>query len=410
MTENKQIKVCVVGAGKRFLSGISYYTLHLANTMARSHQVSAILMRQLLPRIFYPGRRRVGENLTQLRYDPAVRVFDGVDWYWLPSIFRSLAFLTRERPDVIVFQWWSGTVLHSYLLLALAARLLGAKVAIEFHEVLDTGEARIPLARAYARLFAPLFVWLAQGFVIHSEFDRNVLARYYNLEKRPVEVIHHGPYNHCQLAGRECIGRHIPETCCNLLFFGVIRPFKGLEDLITAFDALPESEAATCWLTVVGETWEGWTLPTELIEKSRYRDRITFVNRYVSDEEVARFFAEADAVVLPYHRSSASGPLHMTMSYGLPVVVTRVGGLTEAVANYDGAILVPPGDSGVLQIALKEVAKLRGRRYSDPHSWESTVSGYHRLLDALGVFGFGSPTSLKSKDLPLVSKRVQQRQ
>lgn len=409
MTENRRLKVCVVGAGKRFLSGISYYTLHLANAMARSHQVSAILMRQLLPRIFYPGRKRVGANLTQLEYDPALRVFDGVDWYWLPSVFRSLAFLARERPDVIVFQWWSGTVLHSYLLLALAARLLGAKVAIEFHEVLDTGEAKLPLARAYVRLFAPLFVRLAQGFVIHSEFDRTVLKRYYNLEKRPVEVIHHGPYDHFRLTGGERTKRDVPEACCNLLFFGVIRPFKGLEDLIAAFDALPESETSACWLTVVGETWEGWTLPVELIERSRYRDRITFVNRYVSDAEVARFFAEADAVVLPYHRSSTSGPLHMTMSYGLPVVVTRVGGLTEAVADYDGAILVPPADTGALQIALKEVSKLRGRRYVDPHSWECTVSGYHRLFDALGGSGFGNPASLKSKDPSLVPKHVQRR-
>src|SRR5947209_3471665 len=124
MMENRQLRVCVVGAGKRFLSGISYYTLHLVNVLAQSHNVSVILMRQLLPKVFYPGRRRVGESLTQLEYDPKVRVFDGVDWYWIPSIVRSLAFLIRERPDVAIFQWWSGTVLHSYLLLALVVRLL----------------------------------------------------------------------------------------------------------------------------------------------------------------------------------------------------------------------------------------------------------------------------------------------
>lgn len=405
--ENQQLSVCVVGAGKRFLSGISYYTLHLTNTLAQSHKVSAILMRQLLPRAFYPGRKRVGANLTQLEYNPEVRVFDGVDWYWLPSIIRSLSFLIRERPDVMVFQWWSGTVLHSYLLLALAARLLRAQVVIEFHEVLDSGEAKIPLARAYVRLFAPLFVRLAQGFVIHSEYDRKSLQRHYNLGKRPISVIHHGPYDHCQPINEEQGYRTAPISCCNLLFFGVIRPFKGLEDLITAFDALSENEVAKYWLTIVGETWEGWTLPAELIERSRYRDRITFVNRYVSDAEVSRFFAGADAVVLPYHRSSASGPLHMTMSYGLPVVVTRVGGLTEVVVGYDGAILVSPEDTGALQRALIEVAKLRGRRYIDPHSWENTALRYRGLFDALGFSG--DPTSLKSKDLSTVAQHIQQR-
>lgn len=197
-------------------------------------------------------------------------------------------------------------------------------------------------------------------------------------------LIPHGPYNHCQLTGEKQGDRKVPQSCCNLLFFGVIRPFKGLEDLILAFDALPESEISKYWLTVVGETWEGWTIPTDLIERSPYRDRITFVNRYVSDAEVAQFFAEADAVVLPYHRSSASGPLHIAMSSGLPVVVTSVGGLIESVAGYDGAILVPPRDTISLQGALLQVAKLRGRRFADPHSWEHTAACYQALFDALG--------------------------
>ena len=405
--ENRQLHICVVGAGKRFLSGISYYTLHLTNVLAQSNKVSAILMRQLLPRTFYPGWKRVGANLTQLEYDPTVRVFDGVDWYWLPSIFRSLAFLIRERPDAIVFQWWSGTVLHSYLVLALAAKLLRSQVVIEFHEVLDTGEAKLPLARAYVRLFAPLLVRLAHSFVIHSEYDRELLQRHYKLEKRPVALIPHGPYNHCLSIIEEREYPKATTSCYNLLFFGVIRPFKGLEDLITAFNALPENEISKYRLTVVGETWEGWTLPAELIERSHYRDRITFVNRYVSDAEVAQFFAGADAVVLPYHRSSASGPLHMAMSCGLPVVVTRVGGLIEAVACYGGAILIPPGDAVALQSALLEVVKLHGRRYTDPHSWEHTALRYRALFDALGLPV--NPVNLKSKELSSLAHYVQRR-
>jgi len=407
MVGNKQLRVCVVGSGKHFLSGISYYTLHLANVLAQSHKVSVILMRRLLPKAFYPGRKRVGADLTQLEYDPEVRVFDGIDWYWLPSIFRSLAFLIRERPSVVIFQWWSGTVLHSYILLALVARLLGARVVVEFHEVLDTAEAKFPLAQTYVGLFAPLLVRLAHGFVIHSEYDQKLLQRHYNLKKRPRALIPHGPYNYCQLTDEEQRSRNAPPSCCNLLFFGVIRPFKGLEDLITAFDALPKDQISQYWLTIVGETWEGWTLPADLIERSQYRDRITFVNRYVSDAEVSQFFAGADAVVLPYHRSSASGPLHIAMSSGLPVVVTSVGGLIESVAGYGGAILVPPGDTISLQGALQQVAKLRGRRFADPYSWEHTAVYYEALFDALG--SSDSPVSLVSKGLSHVAQSVQQR-
>ncbi len=383
MTQNRQPRVCVVGAGKRFLSGISYYTLFLANTLAHSHSVSAILMRQLLPTRFYPGRERVGLHITELEYDPTVHIFDGVDWYWLPSMFRSLLFLKRERPEVVIFQWWSGTVLHSYLLLMFAARLLNARVVIEFHEVLDTGEARLRLAHAYVSIIAPLLVRLAHGFVVHSDYDRQLLQRTYCLQKRPVTLIPHGPYNQYQLAETQQKQREAPTSCCNLLYFGVIRPYKGLEDLIKAFDALPEDKVTDYWLTIVGETWEGWTLPTDLIRNSRYRDRITFVNRYVPDAEVTQYFEAADAVVLPYHRSSTSGPLHIAMSCGLPVVVTQVGGLIEAVANYEGALLVPPEAPTALRDALFHVADLRGRRYADTHSWENTIAQYQMLFQEI---------------------------
>lgn len=384
MIENKQMRVCVVGAGMRFLGGISYHTLRVTNALAQFHDVSAILMRQLLPTRFYPGWQRIGADLTRLEYDPKVRVFNGVDWYWLPSMFRALIFLTRERPDVVLFQWWSGTVLHTYLLLALAARLLGARVVIEFHEVLDPGEASMPLVHTYVRLVAPFVVRLAHGYAVHSGQDGKLLQSHYNLGQRPVIVAPVGPLLHYESpSSGEQKQRTAPEACCNLLFFGLIRPYKGLDDLIRAFDALPESEIANYWLTIVGETWEGWTEPTDLINQSKYRDRITFINRYVSDAEASQFFAGADAVVLPYHRGSASGPLHIAMSYGLPVVVTRVGGLIEAVETYEGTIAVPPEDSAALQSGLLQVVKLCGKRYPNPHTWEHTAGCYHALFKTI---------------------------
>jgi glycosyltransferase involved in cell wall biosynthesis len=271
--------------------------------------------------------------------------------------------------------------------------------------VLDTGEARIPLVRAYVQLFAPLITRLAHGFVIHSEYDRKILRKQYDLDeqKQPVALIPHGPYSHYQLNDEAQMPRNAPTSCCNLLFFGVIRPFKGLEDLITAFNTLPEGEISKYWLTIVGETWEGWTLPAELIEQSPYHNRITFINRYVSDTEVAQFFAEADAMVLPYHRSSTSGPLHIAMSCGLPVVVTHVGGLVEAVANYDGAILVPPRDLSALRNALPQLAELSCKRYKDPHSWEHTATRYHALFNALDLLD--NSVSPESKELSHTAQR-----
>ena len=375
--DNAPLRIVVVGSGRRFLSGISYYTCRLGNALASRHVVGAVLMRQLLPTRLYPGRDRVGQRLCDLDYDPAVRVFDGVDWLAVPSLIRAVRFLRRFRPEVLVLQWWTGTVLHSYLVLGLAARLAGVRVVIEFHEVQDTGEAAHPWAAAYVRRFIRPLLRSAAGIVVHSRFDADALQQTYDLREVPTEIALHGPYDHHagEPAPRDPGGR------CRLLFFGTIRPYKGLEDLIEAFGALP----ASFELTVVGETWENWTLPAELIAGSAAAGRITFVNRYVADSEVDGFFAAADVVVLPYRRSSASGPLHIAMSHGLPVVITAVGGLVEAAERYSGTTFVPAADPAALVGAVRRAAGMTGRRHADPSSWEQTVDAYDRLLTRIGV-------------------------
>ena len=171
----------------------------------------------------------------------------------------------------------------------------------------------------------------------------------------------------------------------NLLYFGVIRPYKGLEDLVEAFTSLPEPAREGLHLTIVGETWEGWDAPLAAVASSPARDQITVVNRYVTDAEARQHFAEADAVVLPYRRSSSSGPLQMAMSAGLPVVVTAVGGLVEAASDYEGVRFVEPDDVAQLARAVAELPAQRGQRYPDTRSWSTTVSSYRRLFADLGV-------------------------
>jgi glycosyltransferase involved in cell wall biosynthesis len=232
------------------------------------------------------------------------------------------------------------------------------------------------------RFLARFVTRCAHGFVIHSESDRSALARSYGIADRPVAVIPHGPYDHYRLPDAGQPLRAAPPEACNLLFFGLIRPYKGLEDAVRAFEALCDESPSDFWLTVVGETWERWTLPGELIGASRHSDRITFVNRYVTDAEAARFFAGADVVVLPYRRGSASGTLHAAMALGLPVVATAVGGLREATTHYEGAVLTAPDDAKALEDALRRASTLRGMRFRDPHSWQRNVA---KLLELFGA-------------------------
>jgi glycosyltransferase involved in cell wall biosynthesis len=374
-------RVCVVGPGTRFLSGITYYTYSLIEALsAAGHQCSAVLIRNLVPVRFYPGRARVGGALTELHLPPEVPRVDGVDWYWGRSLIRAVVFLRRERPQVLVLQWWTGAVLHTYLVLAIVARLHGARVVVEFHEAQDVGEARLPFVSRYTDLLGRSLLRLSAARLVHSDFDRDLVeGRYGGNGKGNVAVVPHAGYDY--LPSRPPL-RAAPAGVINLLYFGVIRPFKGVEDLIAAVDLLGP-DRSRFWLTLVGETWEGWELPNRLIAASPHRDRITFVNRYVTDAEAAGYFAGADVVVLPYHRSSSSGPLQIAMAAGLPVVATKVGGLVEATAHYPGAVLADPSSPASLAGGILQAGGLVGRRFEGVTTWADTARSYTELFDGM---------------------------
>jgi glycosyltransferase involved in cell wall biosynthesis len=373
-------RICVVGPGTRFLSGITYYTYSLVEALAQSgHRTSALFIRKLVPARLYPGQARVGKQLTDLRLSEEIGRLDGIDWYWGWSLVQALRFLRRERPEVLVLQWWTGAVLHTYVALSIAARLLGAEIVIEFHEVQDVGETKLPFTARYMNLLGRCLLMFSVAQIVHSKFDDDLVKDRYGINGS-VALLPHAGYDY--LPATQPPLRAAPQEAINVLYFGVIRPFKGVEDLITALDLLSSSQHQF-WLTVVGETWEGWNLPNHYITDSPHRDSITFVNRYVTDAEAAGYFAGADLVVLPYHRSSSSGPLQIAMAWGLPVVATKVGGLIEATAHYPGAVLVEPSNPKSLADGIQEAAELVGQRFQGVSSWTDTVEGYSQLFERI---------------------------
>jgi glycosyltransferase involved in cell wall biosynthesis len=386
-----RLSMCLVGPGWRFTSGISYYTCRLAKAAANSCDVSVIQLRQLLPRFLYPGRQRVGQPRARMTYPTNVPVFDGVNWWWGVSFLRALSFMRSKKPDFLVLQWWTATTLHTYLALGVVARLLGARVVIEMHETQDPGEASYSIIRLYCRWGLGLLLRLCHGCVVHSMVDMAWIEKSYDTSDICLTVARHGPYDQFNAIDGVSVGNTNaaiasvkkaprPEVT-NILFFGLIRPYKGLQDLLMVFNDLPREDVDSLWLTVVGETWSGYTQPRFLIENSPHRDHITFINEYVSDEVVAAAFSHADIVVLPYHRSSGSGALQVAMSWGIPVVVSRVGGLPEAAADYAGAIFVSPHDHEALKAGIRSAVKMVGQRFADPRSWDEMVNALVHVAD-----------------------------
>ena len=370
-------RVCIVGSGMHFISGPSYYTYFLSQAFAETSDVSVILMRALVPRFLYPGRSRVGAPISPLSTRGFAPTFDGIDWTLVPSLPRALRFFRQHRPDVLVLEWWSASCLPAYLALSKAARYAGIPVVLELHEDLHASEAKIPLAGPLAARGLRHLVVTADAHVVHSPSDFDTLVERYAVDPGRVLTVHHGPFN---MAGHVAVRERSADDPNTILFFGTVRPYKGLEVLVEAFDRLCEQQPGRWRLIVVGEPWEGWRLPFDKVAASPNRTAIETVARYVRDEEIPEYFSRADVVALPYLESSASGPLHLTMAAGLPVVVTAVGGLGYAVSEYKGAVLVPPADPAALMQGILDAQPLFRSRFEDPHSWSTTREAFEELF------------------------------
>lgn len=368
----------MVGASTVYTGGLSYFTYFVTKELSRRLATCSLLMRRLVPAWSYPGRHRIGTPVTNIHTSQLVPTFDGVDWYGFPSVPLALRFLNRQRPRILLIQWWSGSTLAWYLIFTMWARRNGSSVILELHEDQDPSEAEVAVI---GRLVRSLFRHLrdrSEAYIVHSEWDKARMARSLGLPPERTFVIHLGPLSCADGAPTE--RTPAPSGVITILIFGLIRPYKGIMNLLDAFERLPRANGRSWRLLVVGDTWGGWTEPMDRIASSPHRSEIEVVNRFVSDDEVTGFFARADIVALPYLRSSASGPLQLAISAGLPVVVSDVGGLGERAATYTGAVLVPPGDADGLVTGILEAVDLVGTRHGQPDSWDTIGDAYEKVF------------------------------
>ncbi|MDD4766343.1 MAG: glycosyltransferase [Desulfotomaculaceae bacterium] len=159
------MKICLIGSSKVFFSGISAHTIFHANSFAElGHEVSVILLRNLAPRFLYPGKNRLGVNDCVVGYNANIKVYNGLDWNSPGSWIGAVKFLRAERPDAVIMLWWTSSVIHMQLLLALALRAAGRPpLILEMHEVLDPHEEKFVPLRLYARLGGRCLMNLCQA-------------------------------------------------------------------------------------------------------------------------------------------------------------------------------------------------------------------------------------------------------
>ncbi len=374
----------VVGPGVRFLSGISYHTAALVRAFQRrGDPVSALLIRRLCPELAYPGRGRVGAYSPDILDLDSVDCHEGLDWFVVGSLRPALRYLEARRPEVVVLQWWTAVTAHNYLVLARAAHRLGARVVIEMHEASDVGEAALPLVLRYSKFMIARLRPYLSGVVVHSKEDAGAMSDAHPaLRDLPTVVVIPGANEHQPLSPRtgprvRSTGDHV-----RFLYFGVIRPYKGVDELVSAFEAL--GVHSNVHLTVAGEPWDD---AGNAIARLRAlgEERATVIDRFLADVEIPRLLEWADVVVLPYRRASVSGPVNVAMAAGLPLVTTTVPALREACENYDGVEFADPRSAVSLEAAMRRALSRVGQRYTNPHSWDASAALYREFFESISV-------------------------
>ena len=291
-----------------------------------------------------------------------------------------LRFRREAAADVIHYQWLTVPALDVRLLPELRPRVMTA------HHILPLDPSRRQVATAQ-RVFGSM-----DAVIAHSELGARQLQWEAGVDAERIHVIPHGAFDYLTRLPEE---KPLPQELEGaegpvILFFGLLRPYKGLDTLLEAFRRI---EGAELW--IVGNPRMDVEPLRRLAEEAP--GRVRFVTRFVDDAEIPAIFRRADVVVLPYRHAEHSGVLYTGLAFGKAMVVSAVGGFTEVAAE-GLARLVSPGDpaelAGVLDelvgdpAARAELGEAAAHAAAGRYSWDEvarqTLALYEELLEERG--------------------------
>ncbi|HET8797794.1 MAG TPA: glycosyltransferase family 4 protein [Thermoanaerobaculia bacterium] len=318
----------IIGPVPPYRAGIAYCTKRLAEELG----AEVISFRRQFPRALYPGSSDLDETLPRF---PARFLLDVVNpWTWV----RTGMLLRRERPHAVIVVWWVWVWALPYLaLLAFLPR--STRVILQCHNIGDKEPA------AWKRWLTDRLLRRGDVLVVHakSEADdarKRVPGARIVTTFLPVHEL--GGAIPSRVEARRKLG-----VSGNVaLFFGHIRPFKGLDIALRAWRML-EREVT---LLVAGEVW--WRGEEEVRRLGEGLPNIRLDLRFIPDSEIAAYFAACDVVLAPYRIEAQSGVALTAFHFARPVIATTVGGLPEIVEEGRNGMLVPPEDPAALARAV----------------------------------------------------------
>jgi len=340
------MSLTVIGPTHPFRGGIAHYTTLLVRSLRVSHSVQFFSYSRQYPHWLYPGNTDLDPSHSLLTYEAPFVKFDALN----PLAWIRLAREVRASNSKLVILQWSTVYWTPFywLFLRSLGRARQPKSVFICHNVMEHEPNRIKSALSRRVLNC------ADFFITHSHWDRDNLLRWLGPSRAAaIRVCPHPAYEHLSqpvLSKAEAkvgLGIHAERV---VLFFGFIRDYKGLRYLI---ESLPQVRAKLdVHLLIAGEVWGDPKPYHELISQLGISASVTFVAGYIPNEEVARYFAASDLVVIPYVSATQSGIVQLAYGFGKPVVVSRVGGLPEVVEEGVTGYLVPPKDSSSISNAV----------------------------------------------------------
>lgn len=315
--------IVLIGPVYPYKGGIAHYTCLLYREMAKVHNVEMISYKMQYPKFLYKKEQKDFSN-DMFRIEKAKFLLNTAN----PVNIFCLGRKIRKRcPDMVIMQWWHPYFAPCYWILG---KVFGSRIRKVFicHNVFP--HERFGMDRLLTRMA------LKQGdaFIVHSKSDGQDLL---TIKKDAVFCYNPHPTYHAfkmknlsKEQARVMLGLSQDEKV--LLFFGFVREYKGLCHLLQAMPAI-KGALNGVRLMIVGSFGDDKESYMKIILSRGIADCVDVVDGYTPDDEVEKYFAACDLVVLPYESATQSGIVQIAYGFEKPVIVTNVGGLPDVVED-----------------------------------------------------------------------------
>ena len=349
------MKIAILSCFHPYRGGIAQFNANLYEELGKEHDVRAYNFSRQYPDLLFPGKTQYVTPEDEAVSIEAEALLDTANPF---SWGRTARAIRRWGPDVLIVRYWMSWFAPS---LGWVVRHAGKDCKAV--GILDNV---IPHERHW--FDTPLTRWFLKGLdgavTLCEEVSRDLLALRPDI---PHTVLPHPIYTH--------FGEKLPQDEAQrtlglqpgrktLLFFGLIRKYKGLDILLQAFDLLDDSYQ----LVIAGEPYGSFEPYRQLIDAGRDPGSIHVFPEFIRDSEVKRYFSAADLTVLPYRSATQSGISSVSNHFEVPMVVTDVGGLKETVGDRGTGIVCEEGTPACVADAIR-------RYFSDPALQERLRQG-----------------------------------